>query len=192
MSAKSKPFYLKLRSQREMVPRSLTYWKREFPNFSFNIFYKNKIKPMKVSKIKEFLFKISHNICLCQENLYKWKISEKKDCPYCGNPNQNIKHLLWECPQTFQLWNTLSENLHININYEYIILGGNNRKLNNVISVIMYIIYKKFVEDLNSNNTISLFDYTKKELQAKIALFNFNKFTTEAFIPLKSTFNLLF
>ena len=42
--SKSKTFYLKLKHLKELVPKAQSYWIREFPNYSFEIFYLNKIK----------------------------------------------------------------------------------------------------------------------------------------------------
>ena len=94
--ARSKPFYNEMKRLKELTPKSHSFWIRLFPSFTFKAFYSNKIEPIKVAKIKEFLFKVQHNICACGDNLFKWKINTVRRCIYCNVEIQTIKHLLWD------------------------------------------------------------------------------------------------
>ena len=42
--SKSKLYYIQLKQQQELRPISYQSWRNEFPDFEFQIFYKNKIK----------------------------------------------------------------------------------------------------------------------------------------------------
>ena len=66
--ARSKPFYNEMKRLKELTPKSHSFRIRLFPSFTF---YSNKLEPMKVAKIKEFLFKVQHNMCVCGDNLFK-------------------------------------------------------------------------------------------------------------------------
>ena len=57
-------------------------------------------------KLKEYNFKLLHDILPCNMNLYKWKIRHDTSCDICQSP-QTIKHLLLECSYVTELWNKL-------------------------------------------------------------------------------------
>ena len=78
----------------------------------------------------------------------------------------------------------LENKLKINISFKLLILGDKNFKQNNVFSVIMYLIYKKFILDNNKIDTMSLVQFLKKELIYKSEMYNMLERTSEFFIPL--------
>ena len=182
-----------MKNIKKLPPKSLNSWKRLFPEFSFETFYLNKLKPMHIAKVKEFLFKVIHNICICGDLLYRWKLGETKKCLYCDFEKQTIKHLLWDCRQSNNLWLHISDKLGFDINYNIMILGKKDLVQNNTISVIMYLIYKKFIEDINqdASNMQNLHSFMKNELQYKIKLYNCEYRTSEKFVALKSILNIL-
>ena len=65
---KSKQYYNSLKIQKQLQPKSFNFWANQFEDFSFEIFYNNKIKPMHVAKVREYLFQIIHNIGVCGQN----------------------------------------------------------------------------------------------------------------------------
>lgn len=163
----SKPFYIMLRDQKKLPPKSLNFWVKEFPNFTFTKFYELKLKHLHIAKIKEFMYKIINNICPCMENLYKWGISLENTCIYCLKNVHNIKHMLFECDFVKMVWRKIEKILSINITYELLILGKSESiLLNNVMSIILYIIYKKFIEDNNvpCKKSDTLLQFIAKEL----------------------------
>ena len=119
---------------------------------------------MYVSKIKEFLFKVIHNICSCKEKLYIWKISDNKFCKYCPDQTHTFKHMIWDCNAANNLWIKIEKILAIKISYQYLIMGKKNLLINNTISVIMYCIYKKFLKDYEEDNTEYLERFVINEL----------------------------
>ena len=94
---KSKQYYTSLKIQKQLQPKSFNFWANQFEEFSFEKFYNNKIKPMHVAKVREYLFKIIHNIGVCGEILFRWKILNSKKCFYCDNESHTFKHMIWEC-----------------------------------------------------------------------------------------------
>ena len=56
-----------MKIQKELKPIDLNFWLKDIPHFNFEQFYLRKIKNMKISKIKEFLFKMIHTICICND-----------------------------------------------------------------------------------------------------------------------------
>ena len=94
---KSKPYYELLKTHKQLPPKSFNFWSNCFPTFSFKTFYNNKLHSMHIAKIKEFLFKIIHNISVCGELLFRWKIVDSKRCIYCDSENHTFKHMVLEC-----------------------------------------------------------------------------------------------
>ena len=62
----------------------------------------------------------------------------------------------------------------------------NNPRLNYLISVITYLIYKKYLTDKDTvdycNNT-SLLQFIKKDIEFKILTYKLNQRTSEEYIP---------
>jgi len=189
---KSKFYYNTLKSQKELIPISLNYWKKEFHNFRYSVFYENKIKYLYIIKIREFLFKVIHNICPCNSQLYRWKLSKTESCIYCNEKKQTIKHLLWECSETKNMWSVIENILLIEISFETLIIGTKNINMNNVISVVMYIIYKKFiVENNDDGKKENLIYFLKKELFLKSEIYKHNELNYELGIKLHNIASLL-
>ena len=56
--------------------------------------------------------------------------------------------MIWECEHCEQLWEFIKIKNNVTVSYEFIILGENkNVKFNNLISVLTYRIYKKYLTD---------------------------------------------
>ena len=145
----SKSYYTALRNKKQLPPVSINFWKREFPDFSFKTVFQNKIRKQYISTIKQFLFKIYHNICACNDKLFKWKVSKTKRCIYCNNASHTVKHMLWECAEVQEIWVKLNNFREDQITYRLLIIGDKNIILNNLISFLMFSIYKKFIIDNN-------------------------------------------
>ena len=56
--------------------------------------YKQKLLDMNIVKIREFNFKILHNIVPCGNILSKWKENIKKECDLCQEV-ETTKHMLF-------------------------------------------------------------------------------------------------
>ena len=78
--------------------------------------------------------------------------------------------------------------------HSVIIWGENkNAKFNNLISVLTYLIYKKYLTDkdnLNTNYT-TLLNFVKKELEYKSVMYNLMEKTSEDYIPLSQLLTFL-
>ena len=93
---KSKPNY-ELKTHKQLPPKSFNFWSNCFLTFSFETFYNNKLQPMHIAKIQEFLFKKINKISVCGELLFRWKIVDSKRCIYCDSENHTFKHMVFEC-----------------------------------------------------------------------------------------------
>ena len=155
-----KDFYMKLRNQVCATSPVIAKWSQSFNHdIDFSLVWKNKMKNQLEMKILEFNYKMLNFILPTRENLFKWKKIDDSLCFYCDNSTHNLKHLLWECKTIDSVWEIIGLVLSIDITWECIILGINHQSIyNSVISLICYVIYKKYITDGNnvSNRNISL------------------------------------
>ena len=121
------------------------YW---IPDVPFN-----QLEP----KIREFNYKILNKILATNKNLYTWKISDSCNCIYC-RPHVTAhtdKHLLWDCPHIQEVWVNFSHVFDTDINWSVIVKGvKGNHYINQLLSLLMYVIYKKFQKERNFNGPI--------------------------------------
>ena len=134
-----------------------------------------KLKNQLQVKISEFNFKVLHNILGNNDNLFKWQKSPSPSCIYCNHHTHNSKHLLWECLPATHLWQNISGILNVNISWQDIIIGSDRDQiLNRVISLISYVIYKKFLSDKEKVNVVNdnLNFFVKQELIKQNEIYN--------------------
>lgn len=54
--------------------------------------------------VKMFLWRACSNILPTRENLLRLGISLDVHCPICGQANETIRYILWDCPSTQDVW----------------------------------------------------------------------------------------
>ncbi len=59
---------------------------------------------------RAFQFKFLHDILATNYWLCKWKIREDKMCGFCGEREENIGHLFWDCVQVTRFWKYFREH----------------------------------------------------------------------------------
>ena len=65
------------------------------------------------------------------------------------------KHLLWDCPHIQEVWVIFSRVFDTDINWSVIVKGvKGNHYINQLLSLLMYVIYKKFQKERNLNGPI--------------------------------------
>ena len=140
---------------------------------------KQKIESIKEIKIKEFNYKILNNILLCGVNLKQWRLIDDDSCIFCQHAHA-IPPLLFSCNLTNTLWNIISTILGIRIDVEAIVFGlTNNLKLNNILSILGYSIYKYWLvyKDETAKGNVMVHNiqkykqYIQTELRYKIKVY---------------------
>ena len=170
---KSKWFYDKILKQKATKNKAVNKWSLVFnEEIRCEDFYHNKLKPVFDVKIAEFNYKLFSNILATGRNLYKWGKIQYQSCIYCDHGTHDGRHLLFECPSLHNLWNIISETLNVQINWKAIVIGVESLPgVNFCISLINYIIYKKYLVDkdkVNENEICHIRKYVKKELEFRL------------------------
>lgn len=148
----SKQLYKSLchkRTRNMMEKRFSTEFSFENNEDVWSKIYCQKIKEVKIIKLKEFNFKVLNNIVPCGYLVSKWKENVSEKCQVCNNI-ENTKHMLFECNRIYNIWNQLSESLEINIEWKQIVTGLFDEELeseqvtfiNLLISTVIYTIFK--------------------------------------------------
>ena len=79
--------------------------------------FSTKVVQEKEIKLKEFNFKLLHNILPCNKNPAKWRIKPNDRSDVCGQ-SQTVKHLLYSCIYVKSLWRVTEKNLGVDISFE--------------------------------------------------------------------------
>jgi hypothetical protein len=127
-------------------------------------------------KVAEFNYKLVNKIIATKENLYKWQKIPSPNCIHCNTTLQTDKHLLWDCPNTFALWQSLAGVLHVNITWQSIVMGSKIFGLcNQIVSLISYLIYKKHIEENNCDALMhrNLISYVKEQLTLRNIIYRY-------------------
>ena len=172
---KCKWFYEKIVKQKTIYNESIDKWSNLLQmQISFSKFYENKLQCNFELKISEFNYKLINFIIPTAYNLYKWKIKESELCFYCKNDVQNEHHMFYECASLEHLWNKIGTVFKVNIMWYTIITGINLRQVENkVVSLVCYIIYKKYLADTNGKGIIfPLYTFLTKELSYRLQIYD--------------------
>jgi hypothetical protein len=141
---------------------------------SNNFIFTRKVVHEKEIKLKEFNFKVLHNILPCNYNLNKWKIKENKICDVCTE-EQNIPHLLFHCRYVRPIWDKVDSVFNIEVNFEMILGLGNHSMYNNILTIVSFLIYKEWVllslENKKRNQTCELMAI-KAELKLRYQIYD--------------------
>ena len=130
-------------------------------------------KALYASRDKFFKYRILHGDIFCNSRMHRFKMINTPNCSRCPNTIETIKHLLWDCPRSRNVWDHLNLRLkniigYDYINYETIILGG-DRPIYAVETLIVWllrVIMSIERDEIITNNTVdqqikTLFNYDK-------------------------------
>ena len=102
----------------------------------------------------------------------KWGKVASQSCIYCSSDIHDGKHLLFECPSLDNIWKNISETLNILIMWKTIVIGENSQPgINFCVSMIDYVIYKKYLVDKGkdcTNGICPINKYVQRELAFRL------------------------
>ena len=105
-------------------------------NLSLEEAFQEKLCNEKEIKLKEFNFKIMHNILPCNYKLYKWKKIDNYNCDVCGI-KQDIEHLLYDCEYVKPLWVLLENAFNVKLCYSVILCGMIDNSIVNRLTTLL-------------------------------------------------------
>ncbi len=124
---------------------------------------KSKINQKPISS--QFNFKIFNGILATNNKLFKWKRSDTKCCIYCECEDHTSQHLLVECKHVSPLWQKLHTYFDDVINWQAIVTGKTiNTLQNTIVTILCYLVYKKFIIERTQNVKQDLIRYLVKQL----------------------------
>ncbi len=67
-------------------------------------------KNVKNSKLRNIYFRLIHNDFFTKVKMKKYKMINTDECSRCGQ-TETLKHLLWECNDSYNIWNIFNNTL---------------------------------------------------------------------------------
>ncbi len=174
INTRSKWFYNRLVKYKVKKAKAIKRWSQYFScEIDWTIVYVNKYRFQFQVKFADFNFKMINNILPTKLNLLRWKKVENANCIYCNAEVHDCKHMLWDCKILTTLWQKVANVLGVNITWKNIVLGvKDERNINAIISMICYIIYKKYLADKDiQNDQINLFDYIISNIRSYFSIY---------------------
>ena len=124
-----------------------------------------KLKKIKENQVKQFNFKLLHNVLPFKDNLFKWKITPDIVCKYCNEPESSF-HILLKCRQVTYFWKRIHRlvlNLFkkdISIDDQLIVIGiktdnSEYMLINVLIIYAQYAIYKVYILNSFKSKTLN-------------------------------------
>ncbi len=117
---------------------------------------------------KFFKYRILQGDIFCNSRMFRFKMSPSPNCGYCEDQIETVKHIIWECPRSFQAWQIFNSVTTRCCGIEYatyesVILGSPNkiRVLESlIVEILKLILTKDRTDQINEEmikNTIKLY-----------------------------------
>ena len=97
---------------------------------------------------------------------------ENASCIYCSYAEHSLEHMLWDCVNVQKLWMIVKQVLGVDLNFKSIVLGLQVEFYDNVLSLICYLIYKKYLIDRDKNYRIALLSFIRNEILYREKIYN--------------------
>jgi len=119
--------------------------------------YMNRVHVFSDNKLREFMYKLFHNLIPCRVMLVRWKKQTSEMCPIC-KCKETIEHIYFDCECIKNVWNIIGNKLDIDLNWDKIFLGylqdiPVHRVRNLIFTIVMYAKYKLWAKSLCENVT---------------------------------------
>ena len=104
--------------------------------------FDRKVCKIKENKIKEFNYKVLHNILACNNLLSKWVTDNDGRCEICQEKD-DIYHLIFKCDLAQMVWNLISIKTNTIINDKDVIFGTCDSNFNYCLSFTAFSIHRR-------------------------------------------------
>ena len=173
---KCKQLYISIIKQKAVQPKTTNMWARTLDlEINWAAIANNKLTNQTEVKVAEFNYKVLNNILATNANLFRWGKSQTPQCIYCAQDMHTSKHLLWDCMHISRLWKKVGDALNYAMTWQKIVIGVHgNKVLNSIVSLVAYIIYKKFQGDKEcaGHNYQGSCQFLHNELEYRLNVYN--------------------
>ena len=165
---KAKHFYNALDDSENSNPSIATFWQDVFNlpiDYEWRHVLNLKLKKIKENKVKQFNFKLLHNVLPFKDNLFKWKITNDINCKYCNEPESSI-HVLLKCRRITDFWRKIHRLIislfkqDIVIDEKVMLIGirpddSKYMLINVLISFAQFAIYKIYILNIFKGKSLN-------------------------------------
>ena len=154
LPSKAKDYYTILIGKLKEKSYIEKYWDNVLPNKTT---WHENWKTQTDKKLAEFHYKLIHRILPCQENLYKWKLSNSNACRFGCPTVETYNHMFLTCPRLKLLYIKLEKifqniGFTMKLTYRTLLFGHKAtytayQPVNNLLSYIFYAIYKHWLHN---------------------------------------------
>lgn len=134
------------------------------------------------NKLKQFRFRILHNILPCAKLAYRWKIVDSPNCIVC-HENEDYEHLFFHCKRVKYLWDVIKMFFdvmrlnNIKPTLKALVLGYKIRQseynyINYFLTVIFWGIYKEYCQSENRTKRVNTLNVVKNEIKHRLQTCN--------------------
>ena len=179
MSMKNKDFYNIFQSNAFIKPYLHKFWENTFSCYDeihWHSVYESLYNSCITNNVKQFKFKLLHNIIATNENLYKWKITQTPDCQICAC-KQDYSHFFISCKAIDTFWGSISNTFQkcgFNKNMrqlKFIVIGYKTQEycqVNTILNLVSFSIYKSYYASDKRSKQINILCLFKNELSTAI------------------------
>ena len=95
-----------------IVPAGIQKWKKKYEHLNWKLILRKHYKTAKDSKLIWFQTRLLHRILPTKRYLFFRKVVESPLCSFCGNCEETVSHLFWECACVNLFWKDLEKLLN--------------------------------------------------------------------------------
>ena len=123
------------------------------------------------TKLHSFQYRLMFHTVFMNTILYKWKVVPSRLCTFCGECNESIQHLMWQCYKIQPIWihvknivEKYTRPVELNINLEIVLLSLIHCRSNHVANLIATAI-KQTIFGSKCGNTIPTIQQMNYEIE---------------------------
>ena len=113
--------------------------------------FKNITKIGYATKARSFLFKMYAGLLYGNKKLYKFGYADSKSCERCGHSEQDLSHLLVDCPDVRKMRNAVYTKINHNFSKREEMLGNDNTPYSYILLQLNRYIYQRKYLKLSLN-----------------------------------------
>jgi len=147
--------------RKETTAAGVIKWDRYFFNLNWDIIFRKIRKSTTDTKLQWFQFRILHRILPTGRYLFMRKVIESPQCVFCGQFEETIEHLLWDCKTVKDFWNEwiayVKEKCHncqnLRLTKSIVLFGVEINTITDNVMDFLILLAKYYVYSCKWNNT---------------------------------------